>query len=83
MRRTRPQCSRKAAFARAFPAYAGLSDDQLLELIEETSTALALSARGEDTAAEALFTATAIRLGIADEVDRLADSLLTLKEGNR
>jgi len=76
LRRTRSQSLSNAAFARAFPAYAALTDDQLVELIEETSTALALLARGEDEAAEVIFTAAAIRLGIASEVDRLSAHLL-------
>ncbi|WP_335989290.1 hypothetical protein [Glycomyces sp. MUSA5-2] len=84
LRRNRSQADRAAAPACEFPAFASLTDAQLIELIEETSTALALSARGENVAAEALFTATAIRLGIDAEVGRLSAHLLaTSTEGNR
>jgi hypothetical protein len=70
-------------FNAIFPAYSGLTDDQLLELIEETSIALAEAARGAHDAGSVRVAAVCARLGIADEFDALADYLLTLNEGTR
>lgn len=66
----------RRTFATAFPAYAGLSDDQLLELIEETATALAESSRGAHSAGCVRVAAVAARLGLSDEIEPLAAYLL-------
>ena len=67
---------RAAAFAAAFPAFAALDTDQLLELVEETNTARALAARGAEAAADECFTAVVTRLGIGAEVDHLTAAAL-------
>lgn len=70
--------------ARRCRVLAHLNADQLLELIEETSTALAESARGADAEAIARFDAVVARLGIAADIERIsADQTTTPKEGNR
>jgi hypothetical protein len=74
--RPRRMSVRAAAYARAFPAFAALTTDQLLEVIEETNVVRALAARGEHDAAEAHFRAVVTRLGIAAEVDHLTAAAL-------
>lgn len=65
-------------------AFARLTDDQLLELIEETGIALAESARGAHDAACARVAAVTARLGIGPELNRLDAYLATTsKEGDR
>lgn len=66
-----------------FPAYAALTDDQLLELAEECAIALAEAARGAHAAGEVRVAAVAARLGLADDLDALADHLLARTEGTR
>jgi hypothetical protein len=67
-----------------FPVFDRLDQDQLLELIEETATALAESARGAHDAACARVDAVTARLGIGPELDRLDAYLATTpKEGDR
>jgi hypothetical protein len=69
---------------RTRPAFARLTDDQLLELIEETGIALAESARGAHDAACARVDAVTARLGLGTELDRLDTYLATTpKEGDR
>ncbi|GAB3646020.1 hypothetical protein [Glycomyces tarimensis] len=74
-----------AAFNADFPAFAALGAAELLELIEETNTALAEAARGRIAAADARFEAVCARLGITDEIEPLARAVraLPLKEGDR
>lgn len=70
-------------FTALFPAYAALTDDQLLELIEETAIALAQSARGAHEAACFRIDTVAMRLGIAEEIEPLADYLAAVTERTR
>ena len=67
----RPRRSARRAAARTFPAFAALTTDQLLELVEETNVVRALAARGEHDEAEAHFQTVAARLGIAAEIEAL------------
>jgi hypothetical protein len=62
--------------AARFPAYAALTDDQLLELIEETGIARAESARGAHERATFRMDTVAMRLGIAEEIEPLAAYLV-------
>lgn len=66
-----------------FPAYAGLSDDQLLELAEETAIALAESARGAHAAGCVRVAAVAARLGLGDEIEPLGAYLAAITERTR
>jgi hypothetical protein len=70
-------------FTALFPAYAGLSDDQLLELAEETAIALAESARGAHDAGCVRVAAVAARLGLADEIEPLGAYLAATTERTR
>jgi hypothetical protein len=81
--RPRRMSVRAAAYARAFPAFAALTTDQLLEVIEETNVARALAARGEHEAAEAHFRTVVTRLGIAAEVDHLTAAALRGEIGDQ